>query len=473
MKKIPLIVLMLSLGGCGGGNSPEATTFAADGPVVVQPAAPAVDTRAVDSARFLSEAYGDGLGEIQLAQLALQKSTNNDVRGFAQRMIDHHSKVLAQLAALAQARNVALPGNVSTAQQAEADRLGALAGEAFDRAYMTNNVAAHEKDLTDAKLQAARGGDVDVRMLADISLPIVDIHLAMAKDILYLLDSTAFLTGSYQDGLGEIRLAQLALQKGSGENVRRYAQQMIDDHAKSNARIAALARDRNITLPATIAPSVQIAAEEFARFSGVDFDQTYMDDSAIMHLKGLRYALQQAQRGRDTDVRLLAFQKLPVVGAHLIRAVDIDRRLEPSFLYRAYQDGKGEVALAQIALQKSSDARVSAYAQQMITDHRTINAQIMQLAQTRNLALPLGLSPDQLKLAIELSDTAGARFDRAYMAANVSEHRKLVTALTQQGQSAPDQDVRSFAQNTLPLAEAHLTTALEIDRQQASAATPP
>lgn len=63
-------------------------------------------------------------------------------------------------------------------------------------------------------------------------------------------DAQRFLVKSYQDGVAEIRLCNLTLQKSLNPDVRKFVERMICDHSATDARIEAIAREKRITLPA-------------------------------------------------------------------------------------------------------------------------------------------------------------------------------------------------------------------------------
>ena len=56
--------------------------------------------------RFINKAADDGHAEHQIAQLAAQRATNTEVRNFAQKLVDEHSKVNAELKTLASQKSV-------------------------------------------------------------------------------------------------------------------------------------------------------------------------------------------------------------------------------------------------------------------------------------------------------------------------------------------------------------------------------
>lgn len=355
MQKISLIVLAASLAACGGGSSND---VASTGNVPVTQGSSTVagtSSAVVDSTQFLVDAYRDGLAEIRLSQLALQKSSNDDVRTFAQAMIDQHTAVNKELARLAQNKNITLPTDLSQDQNNDVTRLSGLTGDAFDRAYMQLNVNVHAQDVAAARQQVQQGTDADIKKFASIALPLLEIHLAAAEEINSVLDPNAFLTTAYQDGLAEIQLSQLALQKSTNTDVRNFAQRMIDEHTRANNQIAALAQSSGLTLPTTLSPNRQSLVAELSTFSGTDFDRAYMDVNVFVHTKDVRLFRRQAEEGRNADVKSFAQNLLPALSEHLELAKSIDKAIQPNLLYSASQDSLTAIRLAQLALLKSLD----------------------------------------------------------------------------------------------------------------------
>jgi len=101
-------------------------------PSAQQPAAPA-GVSAADR-KFIEQAASYNGAAIQVSQLALQKSSEDSVRQFAQRIIDHHTKADTQLKQIAALKGVPLPA-ANPKADAEARQLQALNGAAFDQQY--------------------------------------------------------------------------------------------------------------------------------------------------------------------------------------------------------------------------------------------------------------------------------------------------------------------------------------------------
>lgn len=124
------------------------------------------------------------MAEIEAGRMAKSKSQNEQVKNFAQQMIDDHTKALDDVKQLAQSKGVTLPTELDRTHKRQADRMAALSGDAFDRAYLERaGVADHKK--THAMLQRAqsRAKDPDVKALVARTLPIVDQHMTAVQQL--------------------------------------------------------------------------------------------------------------------------------------------------------------------------------------------------------------------------------------------------------------------------------------------------
>lgn len=122
------------------------------------------------------------MAEVAAGKMALEKSSNADVKKFAQTMIDDHSKALDSVTEVAKAKEVSLPAEPDSAHKAMAARLQKMSGDAFDKAYMKEaGVADHNKVHAKLKKDEMAAKDADVKALAAKMLPTVEAHLQTAK----------------------------------------------------------------------------------------------------------------------------------------------------------------------------------------------------------------------------------------------------------------------------------------------------
>ena len=133
--------------------------------------------------KFLMTAAQGGLAEIQLGQLATQKSNNDQVKQFGQQMVTDHTQLNAEMKPIAESMGVQVPTSPSPKDQAEATKLSALSGDAFDKAYIAYMVKDHEKDVREFKAESASTQNQTLKAAVDKGLTVIEGHLQMADNL--------------------------------------------------------------------------------------------------------------------------------------------------------------------------------------------------------------------------------------------------------------------------------------------------
>ena len=128
---------------------------------------------------FLKEAAEGGLAEVELGQLALEKSSNEDVKRFAQLMVEDHGKANEDLKQLATQKGVSLPSEPTAKQKAKKEQLSKLSGDEFDRAYMSDMLKDHRTDIAAFEKESDSGKDSDIKKFASQALPTLRAHKAL------------------------------------------------------------------------------------------------------------------------------------------------------------------------------------------------------------------------------------------------------------------------------------------------------
>ena len=134
--------------------------------------------------KFMMTLATGGMNEIGLSQTALAKSSNEDVKKFAQMMIDDHTKAGDELKTLAASKNVTLPMEMDAKHKAMDQKLSGMSGSAFDMEYMKTMVKDHEKTVALLKKESTSGKDAEAKTFAANLLPTVQGHLDMAKSMM-------------------------------------------------------------------------------------------------------------------------------------------------------------------------------------------------------------------------------------------------------------------------------------------------
>jgi putative membrane protein len=135
---------------------------------------------------------------------------------------------------------------------------------------------------------------------------------------------------------------------------------------------------------------------------------------------------------------------------------------EKEFVSDAGMDGMFDVQAGNLALQKAQSADVKSFAQRMVNDHGTSNAELAQFATTKGLALPTELGGEMKGAFDHLNGLTGAEFDKAYMHHMVEGHDKDVAEFDKMSTSASDSDLKAWAGKTLPTLKQHQQMAKDI-----------
>jgi putative membrane protein len=132
---------------------------------------------------FMMNAARDGLFHVEAGKLAAQRASSEGVKKFGQHAIEHHSQINDELMKLASTKGVTLPKKMGKTEQEKLNNLAKLSGPNFDKAYIEMEIKDHSKDLSAFQKEAKDGKDPDVKAWAAKTVPTIEEHLKMARDI--------------------------------------------------------------------------------------------------------------------------------------------------------------------------------------------------------------------------------------------------------------------------------------------------
>ena len=134
------------------------------------------------TADFVHEAAISDMFEIQSSQLASGQTTGM-TKQFAEKMITDHSKTTSELKPLAMKAKVDVPSAMDSTHQKMLDKLKGLKGDEFVKEYHTDQYSGHQ-DAVSLFTRYSKGGEnPDVKSWAAKTLPDLQGHLKMAKDL--------------------------------------------------------------------------------------------------------------------------------------------------------------------------------------------------------------------------------------------------------------------------------------------------
>jgi putative membrane protein len=166
---------------------------------------------------FMHDNAQTNLAEITIGKIAESRAESADTKALAEKTMTDHEAALTKLKAVAKSVGFTLPDAPNAAQQADAAKLTSVSQDQFDLTYAQVQVAGHQLSIAGTKTELATGTSTEVKNYAAGYLPVAQMHLVMAQDLLTTLGGatpTAVPAGSGGAGATtatSTRLLQLAL----------------------------------------------------------------------------------------------------------------------------------------------------------------------------------------------------------------------------------------------------------------------
>jgi putative membrane protein len=144
---------------------------------------PTQQSTAHHDTEFLKDANQGSVNEVDLAKFVLTKTSDPDVKEFAQRMITDHTKLLDDMKPFDQEAGVTIPEHPDLSTEAEKAKLELLSGKSFDKAYIKAMVEDHHKDLEAFRKEEKSTGYPAFKTAVSSGADVVQQHLEMINGI--------------------------------------------------------------------------------------------------------------------------------------------------------------------------------------------------------------------------------------------------------------------------------------------------
>ncbi|MBF8671905.1 DUF4142 domain-containing protein [Pseudomonas putida] len=125
------------------------------------------------------------------------------------------------------------------------------------------------------------------------------------------------------------------------------------------------------------------------------------------------------------------------------------------FVEAATEAGIAEVVTGKLALEKTQNAEIKTFAQQMVTDHTQANQKLGDIARKLDISVPdeAAVTDKVKKMILEWREES---FDKSYVNNQVDAHEKAVELFKKEAASSDKAELKAFASETLPKLEQHL-----------------
>ncbi len=138
----------------------------------------------------------------------------------------------------------------------------------------------------------------------------------------------SFMNDAAPGGLAEVELGHLAVKRAVTPEVRKFAREMIADHAKAGAKLKKLAEQKDVILPPGILPEAKQTKEQLMKLSGIEFDLAYVKAMVEVHQKDVATFNAMAKNATDADVKTFASGTAPILQEHLRKITAIAQELK-------------------------------------------------------------------------------------------------------------------------------------------------
>lgn len=129
------------------------------------------------------------------------------------------------------------------------------------------------------------------------------------------------------------------------------------------------------------------------------------------------------------------------------------------FLVKAADHGMAEVALAKLGEERATQQSVKDFAAMLVKDHTAANGEVSALAAKLNITLPATYAEEHKKTAADLREKKAKDFDKDFMDAIISNHKKTIDEFKDASDDEMNAEVKTFINATLPTLQSHLDAA--------------
>jgi putative membrane protein len=125
-----------------------------------------------------------------------------------------------------------------------------------------------------------------------------------------------FVVSAASRNLAEIKLGNLAIERGIDPQVKEFGRRMVDDRTKANNELKKVAAKKKIALPKQLRSDDQGDYDRLSRLSGSEFDHAYLDLMTSRLHDAVGEFETEAGTGSDKDVQRWAQKNVTVLRAH-------------------------------------------------------------------------------------------------------------------------------------------------------------
>jgi putative membrane protein len=303
---------------------------------------------------FIGEVNTSNNLELRLSRIAENRASADVVKRFAQKMITDHGSMQRDWASVFARSGAQTRAANDPQMQGQVSRLQGLSGTDFDWAYMATMVANHREAVNQFQTARRTAQSSEVRELVARSLPYLQEHLTVAQQVAGQVGSDTTIatisdntdtvdtdrgrTGNINKDrkyivnvdnhhMMEIRLGQMAEERGRDESVKEFGRRMARDHTELRKQWLTMISNSGMKYKSGMGPKHREKLDYLQQFSGREFDREYMTLMTKHHRGYVSYFSKEGRAVNYAGVRRAVNRAIPMLQQHFQLAKRIGGRV--------------------------------------------------------------------------------------------------------------------------------------------------
>lgn len=161
-------------------------------------------------------------------------------------------------------------------------------------------------------------------MLLVLAIPVTLSHAADPAALHE--DDLAFINKATIAGMMEVQACETSLKRSLTAEEAAFTKQLVSDHKKANDELASIAKRKGVTPPAGLPADEQAKLSKMAEIKDKDFNEEFLEHQISCHKKAIDLFEDQAEDGKDADLKAFASKTLPTLKAHLETAKQLEAK---------------------------------------------------------------------------------------------------------------------------------------------------
>jgi putative membrane protein len=154
---------------------------------------------------------------------------------------------------------------------------------------------------------------------------ILGAKIARAEDV--SSQDIQFVHDAASAGMLEVQLGRYAMQTSRNNDIKKFGQEMVDDHSKANDELKGIAADKAIDIPHELNDEDKGVFDRLETLHEADFDKAYAAQMVKDHEKAIAAFKKESSDGSDSALKNFADKTLPILQHHLEMAQDLNKMI--------------------------------------------------------------------------------------------------------------------------------------------------